>query len=263
LELLGRDIAEVVNYDFRSVEVKQAAFRVDGVLIPRRSQRQAPVYFSEVQFQKDNELYHRFFAEIHVYLKQYPQTPDWHGILIYPRRSLEPSRKYWHLYRSLLGNGQVTCIYLEDLQHREGLSLGLELIQLVVEPKRRAKTFARHLVQRVQQETGSGVATDRLLEMIETILVYKFGSLMTKELEAMFGLSELKKTRVYQEGFEEGGRDRQSKMLENLLKVRFGQLDKHLAAVIPALLELPDDEALAVLLNSSREEIIDRFTPKA
>jgi predicted transposase YdaD len=36
-----------------------------------------------VQFQKDDELYHRFFAEIHLYLKQYPQTPDWHGILIY------------------------------------------------------------------------------------------------------------------------------------------------------------------------------------
>jgi predicted transposase YdaD len=80
--------------------------------------------------------------------------------------------------------------------------------------------------------------TMKLLEMIETILVYKFGSLTTKELEAMFGLSELKKTRVYQEGFEEGGRDRQSKMLENLLKVRCGQIDKHLAAVIPALLAL-------------------------
>jgi predicted transposase YdaD len=38
----------------------------------------------------------------------------------------------------------------------------------------------------------------------ETILVYKFGSLTTKELEAMLGLSELKQTRVYQEGREEG-----------------------------------------------------------
>jgi predicted transposase/invertase (TIGR01784 family) len=79
LELLGQDVTEIVNYDFRSVEVKQAAFRVDGVLIPKRSHRKASVYFSEVQFQKDHKLYHRFFAEICIYLKQYPQTPDWHS----------------------------------------------------------------------------------------------------------------------------------------------------------------------------------------
>jgi predicted transposase YdaD len=143
------------------------------------------------------------------------------------------------------------------------ITFGLRTIQLVVEPKRRAKAFAQQLVQRVRQETGEGMGAVRLLEMIETILVYKFGSLTTKELEAMFGLSELKKTKVYQEGFAEGGRDRQIKMLENLLKVRFGRLDQHLSAVIPALLELPDEEASSVLLNSSREEILDRFTPKS
>ncbi len=74
----------------------------------------------------------------------------------------------------------------------------------MVEPKRRAKLFAGQLVQRVKQETPSALTTDRLLDLIETILVYKFGRLTTKELEAMFGLSELKKTRVYQEGVEEG-----------------------------------------------------------
>jgi predicted transposase/invertase (TIGR01784 family) len=76
LELLGQDVGEIVNYDFRSVKVKQTAFRIDGVLIPKRTTNQAAVYFSEVQFQKDIELYHRFFAEIFTYLKQYPDTPD-------------------------------------------------------------------------------------------------------------------------------------------------------------------------------------------
>jgi predicted transposase/invertase (TIGR01784 family) len=113
LELLGRDVAEIANYDFRSVEVKQTAFRIDGLLIPKRSGTPSPVYFSEVQFQKDPQLYHRFFAEIFTYLKQYPNTPSWHGILIYPRRSLVPPRPYWELYRTLLESDQVTHIYLE------------------------------------------------------------------------------------------------------------------------------------------------------
>jgi predicted transposase/invertase (TIGR01784 family) len=143
LELLGRDVSEIVNYNFRSVEVKQTAFRIDGLLIPKR----------EVQFQRDEALYHRFFAEIFLYLKQYPQTPDWHGILIYPRRSLAPKPTQQHLYRSLLGSGQVTSIYLEDLQKQSNQPLGLAIVQLVVEPKQRAKAFARQLVQRVRQET--------------------------------------------------------------------------------------------------------------
>jgi predicted transposase/invertase (TIGR01784 family) len=36
--------------------------------------------------------------------------------------------------------------------------------------------------------------------VIETILVYKFPKMSREEIEAMFGLSELKQTRVYQEG---------------------------------------------------------------
>jgi predicted transposase/invertase (TIGR01784 family) len=263
LELLGHDVAEIVNYDFRSVEVKQTAFRIDGLLIPKRKQALAPVYFSEVQFQRDDRLYHRFFAEIFVYLKQYPQTPDWQGILIYPRRSLAPPPPQRHLYRSLLDSGQVTSIYLEDLQDQPNLPLGLELIQLTVEPKRRAKAFAQQLVQRVNQETGQPLATTRLLDLIETILVYKFGSLTTKELEAMFGLSELKKTRVYQEGVEEGREESRQETITNLLKIRFSKLDRQLKATIPGLMQLPSQEGLTIVVNASREEIIDRFSPKS
>jgi predicted transposase/invertase (TIGR01784 family) len=259
LELLGHDVAEIVNYDFRSVEVKQTAFRIDGLLIPKRKRSVAPVYFSEVQFQRDDRLYHRFFAEIFVYLKQYPQTPDWQGVLIYPRRSLAPKPPQRHLYRSLLDSGQVTSIYLEDLQDQPNLPLGLELIQLTVEPKRRAKAFAQQLVQRVHQETGQPLATTRLLDLIETILVYKFGSLTTKELEAMFGLSELKKTRVYQEGREEGRQE----TIENVLKIRFSKLDQHIKEAIPGLMQLPHQEGLEMVMNASRQEIIDRFSPKS
>ena len=157
----------------------------------------SPVYFNEVQFQKDVQIYHRFFAEIFTYLKQYPDTPDWHGILIFPRRSFLPPQKYWHLYRSQFQGGQVSFVYLEDLADRPDRPLGLEIIQLIIQPKSRAKGFAKQVIQRVQQEESQDLPHARLLDLIETILVYKFGNLTTQELEAMFGLSELKKTRVY------------------------------------------------------------------
>jgi predicted transposase YdaD len=40
--------------------------------------------------------------------------------------------------------------------------------------------------------------------MLKTVLVDKFAELSREEIEAMFGLSELKQTRVYQEAREEG-----------------------------------------------------------
>ena len=43
-----------------------------------------------------------------------------------------------------------------------------------------------------------------MVELIESILIYKLPQLGWEEIEAMFGLSELKQTKVYQEAKEEG-----------------------------------------------------------
>jgi predicted transposase/invertase (TIGR01784 family) len=256
LELLGQEGDDISQYDFRSVEIKQTAQRIDGLLIPKGDRLGSPVYFSEIQFQKDVQIYHRFFAEIFTYLKQCPDTPGWHGILIFPRRSLLPPQKYWHLYRSQFQGGQVSCIYLEDLTDRPDRTLGVEIIQLIIQSKSRAKGFAKQLIQRVQQEEPQDLPRTRLLDLIETILVYKFGNLTTQELEAMFGLSELKKTRVYQEGRDEG----REETIVALLQRRFSTIDPALRSAVPKLAALPLSQALDLILERSREEIIDRFS---
>jgi predicted transposase/invertase (TIGR01784 family) len=40
--------------------------------------------------------------------------------------------------------------------------------------------------------------------LIETVLIYKFTELTKEEIQSMFSLSDLKETRVYQQGKEEG-----------------------------------------------------------
>jgi predicted transposase/invertase (TIGR01784 family) len=44
----------------------------------------------------------------------------------------------------------------------------------------------------------------QIIELIETVVLYKFPNLSREELETMLGLSELKQTRVYQEARQEG-----------------------------------------------------------
>lgn len=59
-----------------------------------------------------------------------------------------------------------------------------------------------------------------------------------------------------QQGIEQGER----LVVENLLKVRFGELDNELQAIISSLLALPPEEFTPLLLQLSREELIARFS---
>ena len=44
-------------------------------------------------------------------------------------------------------------------------------------------------------------------------------------------------------------------VVENLLRLRFGEIDEQLATIIPAILALPSEEFTPLLLQLSREEL--------
>ena len=44
----------------------------------------------------------------------------------------------------------------------------------------------------------------KILELVETVFIYKFPNISRQEIEQMLGLSELKQTRVYREALSEG-----------------------------------------------------------
>jgi hypothetical protein len=52
----------------------------------------------------------------------------------------------------------------------------------------------------------------------------------------------------------------QNLVIENLLKVRFGDLDASLQGIMPQLLALPPEEYTKALLHLSREQLLDRFS---
>jgi hypothetical protein len=54
------------------------------------------------------------------------------------------------------------------------------------------------------------------------------------------------------------GEGRREKV-ENLLRVRFGEVDAELADKIASMLELPHQELTRLLLTLSREELLKRF----
>jgi hypothetical protein len=65
------------------------------------------------------------------------------------------------------------------------------------------------------------------------------------------------------QGVQEGIQQGQRLVIENLLRVRFGNVDESLATIIPTLLELPVEEYTGLLLQLSREELLARFQSPA
>jgi predicted transposase/invertase (TIGR01784 family) len=190
------------SYRFESVEVKETTFRIDGVFLPPDNAIPKTVFFCEVQFQKDEDLYYRFFSESLLYLyRNRSLYDDWFGVVLFPSRSLEPENTTIH--RSLLNGSQVQRIYLDELGDTAPHSVGIDLMQLTIVPEAQMAERARQLIDRVQQEDLGILSRDEIIDVITTIVVYKFTNLSREEVEAMLGRS-LEESRIYREIKEEG-----------------------------------------------------------
>ncbi|MBC6420001.1 MAG: Rpn family recombination-promoting nuclease/putative transposase [Prochloron sp. SP5CPC1] len=232
-ELIGQPYR--AGYHFRSIEVKQTAFRIDGVFLPPPDAVDEPVFFVEVQFQKDELLYHRLFGELFMFLAQNPQISGWQAVVIFPRRSLEPEET--KLYEPLLSSGQVQRFYLNELLSTEGeFSPTIGLMELIVQPSKQVPELARTLWTQVNQTPETKIPKETILELIETTMVYKFPQLSRQEIAAMLGLAEsVKHTRVYQEGREEGRWEGEQKLIIRLLSHRVGAMATALHSQVEAL----------------------------
>jgi predicted transposase/invertase (TIGR01784 family) len=160
-----------------------------------------------------DDLYYRLFAELFLYLRQYKTPHPWQAVIIYPSRNIEREQNLQ--FGEILLLERVTRIYLDELGES---SLGVGVVKLVIETDKAAPALARRLIaQANQQLTDTKIKRD-LINLIETIIVYKLPKKSREEIEAMLGLSELKQTRVYQEALEEGKSEATRKFALKLLR---------------------------------------------
>jgi predicted transposase/invertase (TIGR01784 family) len=226
-------------------EIKQVGFRIDGVLLPKPDAIDQTVIFLEVQFQKDTTFYHRLIAEIHLFLKLNPNTFDWKAVVIFQKRSIEP--RDFRLFRNLIHSDQVHRIYLEDLKATSDDNVGLDLMRLIVSKKKDAVSQAKDLLSRTRQRAVTEPQLKVIMGLVETVIIYKFPKLGREEIAKMLGLSELKDTKVYQEGEQSGAVKEARSLILRQLSRRVGTLPTTVEAQVQAL-ALPQLEALGEAL---------------
>jgi len=250
-ELINHSPTEAQAYQFASVEVKQLAFRIDGVFLPTTTTPEQPIYFVEVQFQRDSQFYSRFFSEIFIYLNKTKLSNDWRGVVIYPSRNVDKGATV--RYQELLNSPKVSRIYLDELAQTSATSVGIATVQLIVTEEDTAIEQAQDLIQRTTEEIDNERQKRELLQLIETILVYKLPKLSRTEIEAMFSLSDLRQTKVYQEALAEGI---QAGRLEGKIQGKLESIPRLLALgltveQVAQALELEVEQVTKVLQQSS------------
>src|SRR5439155_6865361 len=106
--------------------------------------------------------------------------------------------------RPLLEAGLVRRFYLDEMPELANAPLGLSILYLIRQTESQAPVTARELIARVKTEIGDEALRADLVELIETVIIYKLPRLRREEIQAMLHVHDIRETKVYQEAKQEG-----------------------------------------------------------
>ena len=199
-ELAGLSVPDAGGYSFISQEVKQTAFRFDGIAEPPTDRPDAPRGYIEVQFQAEGGFYPRFFTEILLHLRQNPSPRPWLAVVIYPTQTIERLSPATAPFMNL---PNLHRVYLDRLPLLERANPKLWLIALIVAEDANIAPIVRKVQAHHESQPADGIDW---MELLETVLVYRLPAFTREEIQQMLNFNDvsLKQTRFYQDVFAEG-----------------------------------------------------------
>ena len=198
------------RYEYEAIEFKETAHRSDGVFRPKEPG--LPLYFLEVQFYHLPSVFADLLVKAYTYLKQHNPGQAYCGVVLFGSRALEPAELA--PYQPLLDAGLIRRFYLDEMPELANAPLGLSILYLLRQAESQAAVRARELILRTKQEIQDAALQHDLVELIETVVLYKLPRLSREEIQAMLQVHDIRETRVYQEAKEEGLKEGMEKGME-------------------------------------------------
>jgi predicted transposase/invertase (TIGR01784 family) len=202
--LLGMSVESArtmaARYQYQAIEFKETSHRVDGVFLPKEGG--LPLYFLEVQFYRLPSIYADLCVKAYTYLKQHDPGQAFCGVVLFASKGLEPTELA--PYQPLLDVGLIRRFYLEEMPELADTPLGLSILLLLRQSDEQAPATARDLIARAKSETGDEALRADLIELIETVILYKLPRLTREEIQTMLQIHDIRESKVYQEAVEEG-----------------------------------------------------------
>lgn len=145
----------------------------------------------------------------------------------------------------------VTRLYLNELPEVTEHSLGVDIIKLVVVNKKQTPILVKSLITKTRSQVSDKALQKKVLDLIETIVVYKLPRISRQELIKMFGLGDfdIKTTRLYEELKQETTLE----VVMSQLRRRLGNLSQQLQDRISQLSIKQLENLAEALLDFSTE----------
>jgi predicted transposase/invertase (TIGR01784 family) len=184
-------------------------------MFPQSDNPNHPIILLEAQMQRDPNLYYRILNELTTYLRQYQPPNPWRVIVLYPQRSVEQEVPQ---LEQILSFCNLSRFYLNELadgvslsqrlrlpfRKAPALTVGQDILRLMVTSQTEAESKARELLQRTQKELSEPSQRTNFLELLVEITARIFPELSQEEIRRMLELVPFTQTRFYQEVKQEG-----------------------------------------------------------
>src|SRR5438552_7783514 len=181
---MAREMA--ARYEYEAIEFKETAHRSDGVFRPKEPG--LPLYFLEVQFYHLPSVFADLLVKAYTYLKQHNPAQAHCGVVLFGSRALEPPELT--PYQPLLDAGLIRRFYLDEMPELANAPLGLCILYLLRQTEEQAPRTARDLVARARTEIEDAALRADLVELIETVIIYKLARFSREEIQAMLHVNE-------------------------------------------------------------------------
>jgi predicted transposase/invertase (TIGR01784 family) len=200
-QLIGQPASDADRYDFKAIEYKETSVRLDGVFMPRINEV-GLAYILEVQYYPSETVYANIMSKIGRFLEHGDPAQDWVAVVIYPNRSME--QKNLKPYECLIESRQLRRIYLDELPPAFPDQFEMGVLELMAAKPEAALEKAKAMVPRIRKSKRAKQFQRTMIEFIETVILYQFPHWSREEIEKMLQVSDVRKTRVFQEAREEG-----------------------------------------------------------
>lgn len=213
--LIGEDEEKAEKYKFSSIEIKEQSFRFDGVFLPKT--KNDHIYFVEAQFRKESDFYARFFGEIFLYLRQYRPANNWRAVVLFPKDVVDPG-VHDH-YQEFFESGRLQRLYLARLSKEHLEKFPLSLFQIILDSEQEVESTVRKIVRQLPSRFSDANEQAKIIQILVNLLLDKLPKLSLKEIKKMIEpLSNIKKSRAYQEIAEEGRIEKAREVAKSLLR---------------------------------------------
>ena len=238
-EAIGRGDIDPKQYELKSIEYKETAVRLDGVFLPR-TPKAGPAFLWEAQWYRSSKVYANLLSKIGRFLEHGNPNQSWVAVVLYPTRSLE--QKNLEPYRCLLNSDQMIRVYLDELPAPAPDNIESGVLRLIASKPDDAIEVAQDLMPKVREAKLAEAFRRRVVQFIETVMLYQLPKLSREEVERMLQVTDLRETRVFQEALEEG-------LEKGLVKGREEGREEGLLAVATLMLRRGDSIAAVAELT--------------